>query len=68
MEKFVMFAIKGTILKFAAHVLLKKYMKLKKTNLRNTPTRAIMNFLLKLLVFRILHVLTKLRMKILIGQ
>ena len=68
MEKFVMFAIKGTILKFAAHVLLKKYMKLKRTNLRNTPTRAIMNFLLKLLVFRILHVLTKLRMKILIGQ
>ena len=32
MEKFVMFAIKRTISKFAAHVLVKKYMKLKRTN------------------------------------
>ena len=59
MEKFVKFAIKGTISKFVAHVLLKRYMKLKRTNLRSTPIRATMNFLLKLLVFRILHILTK---------
>ena len=65
MEKSVMFAIKGTIPKFAAHVLVKKYMKLKRTSLM---TRAIMNFLLKLLIFRILHLLTKSRMKTLIGQ
>ena len=32
MEKFVMFAIKRTISKFAAHVLVKKYMKLKRTS------------------------------------
>ena len=68
MEKFVMFAIKGTISKFAAHVLLKKYMKLKRTNLRKNSIRATMNFLLKLLVFRTLHILTKSRMKTLIGQ
>ena len=32
-EKFAMFAIKRTISKFAAHMLVKKYMKLKRTNL-----------------------------------
>ena len=42
--------------------------KLTRTNLRNTPIRVTMNFLLKLLVFRILHILTKSRMKTLIGQ
>ena len=68
MEKSVMFAIKGTISKFAAHVSVKKYMKLKRTSLMNPQTRAIMNFLLKLLIFRILHLLTKSRMKTLIGQ
>ena len=68
MEKFVMFAIKRTVSKFATHVLVKKYMKLKRTNLMNPPTRAIMNFLLKLVIFRILHILTKSRMKTLIGQ
>ena len=46
----------------------KKYMKLKRTNLINPPTRAIMIFLLRLLIFRILHILTKSRMKTLIGQ
>ena len=59
MEKFVMFAIKGTIAKSAAHVLLKRYMKLKRMNLRSKPIRVTMNFLLILLVFRILHILTK---------
>ena len=44
MEKFVMFAIKRTVSKFATHVLVKKYMKLKRTNLMNPPTKAIMNF------------------------
>ena len=68
MKKFVMFTIKGTISKFAAHVFLKKYMKLKRTNLRNTPIRAIINFLLKLLIFRIPRILTKSRMKTQIGQ
>ena len=67
-EKFVMFALKRTISKFAAHMLVKKYMKLKRTNLMNPPTRAMMNFLLKLVIFRILHILTKSRMKTLIGQ
>ena len=68
MEKSVMFAIKRTISEFAAHVLVKKYMKLKRSNLMNPPTRAIMNFLLKLLIFRILNILTKSSMKTLIGQ
>ena len=68
MEKFIMFAIKRTVSNFAAHGLVKKYMKLKRKNLMNPPTRAIMNFLLKLLIFRILHILTKSRMKTLIGQ
>ena len=49
---------KKNISKFAAHMLVKKYMKLKRTNLKNPPTRAIMNFLLKLLTFRILIILT----------
>ena len=44
MEMFVMFSIKGTIAKFATNVLLNKYMKLKRTNLMNPPTREIMNF------------------------
>ena len=39
MEKFVMFTMKGIISKFAAHVLLKRYIKLKRTTLRNTPIR-----------------------------
>ena len=47
MEKFVLFAIKGIILKFAAYVLLKRYLKLKRTNLRNTPIRATMNFFIE---------------------
>ena len=68
MEKLVMFAIKRTISKFAAHMLVKKYMKLKRTNLMNPLTRAIMNFLLKLLIFWILHILIKSRIKTLIGQ
>ena len=46
----------------------KKYMKLKRTNPVNPPNRAIMNFFLKLLIFRILPKLTKSRMKTLIGQ
>ena len=46
-----MFAIKRTISKFATHALVKKYMKLKRTNLMNPPTRAFVNFLLKLLTF-----------------
>ena len=46
----------------------KKYMKLKRINLRNPLTRVIMNFLLKLLMFRILYILTKSRIKTLIGQ
>ena len=53
---------------FAAHMLVKKYMNLKKTNLMNPSTRAIIRFLLKLLIFRILHILTKSRIKTLIGQ
>ena len=46
MEKSVMFAIKRTISKFAAHMLVKlkkyiaRYMKLKRTNLINPLTRA----------------------------
>ena len=67
-EKFVKFAIKITILKFASHLLVKKYMKLKRANLMNLPTRALMNFLLKLLIVRSPHILTKSRMKIVIGQ
>ena len=39
-----MSAIKKTISKFAAHVLVKKYMTLKRTNLMKPPTWAIMNF------------------------
>ena len=42
-----MFAIKRTISKFAAHVLVKKYMKLKTTNLMNPPTIAIMIFFIE---------------------
>ena len=42
-----MFAIKRTISKFAAHVLVKKYMKLKRTNLMNPPTIAIMIFFIE---------------------
>ena len=48
--------------------IVKKYMKLKRTNLVNLPTRTIINFLLILLIFRILHILTKSRLKTLIGQ
>ena len=44
MEKFVMFAIKRTISKFAAHMLVRKYMKLKRKNLMNPLTRTIINF------------------------
>ena len=47
MEKFVIFALKRTISKFAAHVLVKKYMKLKKTNLMNPPTRVIISFFIE---------------------
>ena len=68
MERFVMFTIKGIISKFTAHVLVKKYVKLKRANLINPPNRAIMNVLLKLLIFRILHILTKSRIKTLIAQ
>ena len=46
----------------------KKYMKLKRTNLMSPPTRAIMNFLSKLLILSIPHILTKSRMETLIGQ
>ena len=54
MKKFAMFAIKKTISKFVVHVFVKKYMKLKRTDMMNPPTKAILNFLLKLLIFRIL--------------
>ena len=47
MEKSVMFAIKRTISKFAAHVLVKKHMKLKRTNLMNPPTIVIMIFFIE---------------------
>ena len=47
MEKFVIFALKRTISKFAAHVLVKKYMKLKKTNLMNPPTKVIISFFIE---------------------
>ena len=53
---------------FAAQVLIKKYMKLKRMNLMDSPTTATMNFLLKLLIFKTLHLLTKSRMKNLISQ
>ena len=43
MEK-LMFEIKRTISKFATHMFVKKYMKLKRINLMNPTTRAIMNF------------------------
>ena len=66
-ENFIMYAIK-TISKFATHLLVKTYMKLKRTNLLNPCTRATMNFLLKLLIFRIILMLTISRMKTLIGQ
>ena len=59
LEKFVMLAIKRTDLNFAARVLVKKFMKLKRMNLMNPPTRAIMNFLLKLLIFGTLYILSK---------
>ena len=63
MEK-LMFEIKRTISKFATHMFVKKYMKLKRINLMNPTTRAIMNFfLLKLLIFRTPHILTKSRIK-----
>ena len=68
-EKFVMFAIKKKHFKVCCPRVGKKvHEKLKRTNLMNPPNRAIMNFLLKLLIFRILHILTKSRMKTLIGQ
>ena len=51
LEKFVMLAIKGTDLNFAACVLVKKFMKLKRMNLMNSPTRTIRNFLLKLCTY-----------------
>ena len=35
---------------------IEKYMKLKRTNLMNSPTRAIVIFLLELLIFRILNI------------
>ena len=63
-----MFAIKIIISKFAAHVLVKKSMKFKRSNLINSPTSAIMNFVLKLLIFRNLLILTNSRMKTPIGQ
>ena len=44
MEKFAMLEIKRTISKFATHVLVKKYMKLKRTTLMNPLTRVIMTF------------------------
>ena len=62
-----MFAIKRTISKSDTHMLVKKYMKLKRTNPMNPPIRVIMNFLLKLLIFRIFSILKKSRMKTLIG-
>ena len=49
-------------------MLVKKYMKLKKMNLMNPPTKAITNFLLKLLIFRTPYILTKAGMKTLNGQ
>ena len=68
MKKFSMFAIKIIISKFAAHVLVKKTTKFKRLNLINSPTCAIMDFVLKLLIFRNLHTLTNSRMKTPIGQ
>ena len=53
MEEFVTFAIKKTISKFVANLLVKEYIKLNGMNLMNPPTRVIMNFLLKLLIFTI---------------
>ena len=67
-EKFAMFAIKRTISKFITNELVKKCMKLKRINLMNPPIRTIMNFLLKLLIFRTSYILTKSRMKTLIGE
>ena len=63
-----MFVLKRTISQFAANALVKKYMKLKGLNLMNPPTRAIMNFLLKLLIFKTLYILTKSIVKTLIAQ
>ena len=63
-----MFVLKRTISQFAANALVKKYMKLKGLNLMNPPTRAIMNFLLELLVFKTLYILTKSIVKTLIAQ
>ena len=57
--KSVHFAMKRTISKFAALVLVEKYTKLKRKNQMNLPTRARINFLLKLLIFKILPILTK---------
>ena len=47
MEKFVMFAVKRTTPNVATRVLVKKYMKLKRINLMNPPTRAIMIFFIE---------------------
>ena len=63
-----MFVLKRTISQFAVNALVKKYMKLKGLNLMNPPTRAIMNFLLELLVFKTLYILTKSIVKTLIAQ
>ena len=67
-ENFDMFAIKRIISNFAAQMLVKKYMKLKKLILVRSLTRAIMNFLLKLLIIKTPLIWTKSRMKTLIGQ
>ena len=67
-EKFPMFAIKRTIVKFAAHALVKKVHENEKDDLMKPPVRAIMNFLLKLLIFRTPYILLKIKMKTLISQ
>ena len=63
-----MFLIKRTISTFAAHVLVKNYMKLKRMNLMKPLTRKIMNFSLKLIIIRTLRILDKSRMRTLTGH
>ena len=67
MEKFVMFAIKGTISKWAR--VAKKVHEIENDESEEHSDQSdYETILLKLLVFRILHILTKSRMKTLISQ
>ena len=62
-----MFPTRITISKIGAHVLIKKVHEIEKDEMMNPYTRAIF-FLLKLLIFWIPYILTKSRMKTLMGQ